>query len=96
MTNSWYFKTNVILKCYWNINKSQQVLVQASQVALVVKSLLSKAGDIRNREDPLEEGMAIHSTIFAWKIQWILEPGGLQSIELQRVRRDRSNLTHKY
>ena len=42
------FKTNVILKCYWNINKSQKVLIQASQVALVVKSLLSNARDIRD------------------------------------------------
>ena len=40
-----------------------------------------------SREDPLEEGMAIHSSILAWKIRWTLEPG-LQSIELQRVRRD--------
>ena len=40
------FKTNVILQCYWNINKSQQSLVQASQVALVAKSLLTNAGDI--------------------------------------------------
>ena len=54
----------------------------------MVKSLLTNAGDIRNREGPLEEGMAIHSSILAWKIRWILESGGLQSIELQRVRRD--------
>ena len=31
-------------------------------------------------EDPLEEGMAIHSSIFAWKIPWTKEPGGLESI----------------
>ena len=36
-------------------------------------------------EDPLEEGMATHSSIIAWKIPWTEEPGGLQSIELQRV-----------
>jgi len=29
-------------------------------------------------EDPLEEGMAIHSSILAWKIPWTEEPGGLQ------------------
>ena len=33
-------------------------------------------------EDPLEEGMAIHSSILAWRIPWIEEPGGLQSMEL--------------
>ena len=31
-------------------------------------------------EDPLEEGMAIHSSIVAWKIPWMEEPGGLQSM----------------
>ena len=37
------------------------------------------------REDPLEKGMATHSSIFAWKIQWTEEPGELQSTGLQRV-----------
>ena len=37
------------------------------------------------REDPLGKEMATHSTILAWKIPWTEEPGGLQSIELQRV-----------
>ena len=31
-------------------------------------------------EDPLEEGMATHSSILAWRIPWIEEPGGLQSM----------------
>ena len=39
-------------------------------------------------EDPLEEGMATHSSILAWRILWTEEPGGLQSIESQRVRHD--------
>ena len=34
-------------------------------------------------EDPLEEEMAIHSSILAWKISWKEEPGGLQSIRSQ-------------
>ena len=33
-------------------------------------------------EDPQEEGMAIHSSILAWRIPWTEEPGGLQSIKL--------------
>ena len=37
------------------------------------------------REDPLEEGMATHSDILAWRIPWTEEPGGLQSIGTQRV-----------
>ena len=40
------------------------------------------------REDLLEEGMAAHSTIPAWRIPWTEEPGGLQSVGSQRVRRD--------
>ena len=40
------------------------------------------------REDPLEEEMATHSTILAWEISWTEEPGGLQSMGSQRVRRD--------
>ena len=35
-------------------------------------------GSIPGLEDPLEEGMAIHSSILAWKIPWTEEPGGLQ------------------
>ena len=39
-------------------------------------------------EDPLEEGMATHSSILAWRVPWTEEPGGLQSIVSQRVRHD--------
>ena len=40
------------------------------------------------REDPLEKGMATHSSILAWRIPWTEEPGGLQSMGSQRVRHD--------
>ena len=36
------------------------------------------------QEDPLEKEMAPHSSILAWKIPWMEEPGGLQSMGLQR------------
>ena len=39
-------------------------------------------------EDPLEKGMATHSSILAWRIPWREEPGGLQSMGSQRVRHD--------
>ena len=39
-------------------------------------------------EDPLEKEMAIHSGILAQKIPWTEEPGGLQSVGLQRVRHE--------
>ena len=54
--------------------------IRASQVALVVKNLPANAGDIRDsvrslgQEDPLEEGMATHSSILAWRIPWTVEP----------------------
>ena len=38
-------------------------------------------------EDPLEKGMATQSSILAWRIPWTEEPGGLQFMGLQRVRR---------
>ena len=40
------------------------------------------------QEDPLEEEMATHSGILAWKVPWTEEPGRLQSVELQRVGHD--------
>jgi len=39
-------------------------------------------------EDPLEKGMATHSSIPAWKIPWTEEPGGLQSMGSQRIGHD--------
>ena len=40
------------------------------------------------REDPLEKELATHSSILAWRIPWMEEPGGLQSMGSQRVRHD--------
>ena len=44
-------------------------------------------------EDPLEEEMATHSSILAWRIPWMEEPGGLQSMGLQRVRQDQEQFS---
>ena len=55
----------------------------------MVKKLPANAGDIRDSdsspgwEDPLEEGIATHSSILAWRIPWTEESGGLQSIGSQ-------------
>ena len=40
------------------------------------------------QKDPLEEEMATHSSIFAWKIPWTVEPGRLQSMGSQRIGHD--------
>ena len=45
-------------------------------------------GSIPGQEDPLEKGMATHSSILAWRIPWTEELGGLQSMGLPRVRQD--------
>ena len=60
----------------------------------MVKKRPVNAGDLKDVvlilgwEDPLEESMATHSSILAWRIPWIEEPGGPQSMGLQRVRHD--------
>ena len=43
-----------------------------------------------DQEDPLEKGMATHARILAWRIPCTEEPGGLQSVGLQRVRHSRA------
>ena len=64
----------------------------ALQVALVVTNLLAMAGDVRDTGfipgsgRSLEEDMATHSSILAWRIPWTEEPGGLWSMGSQRVR----------
>ena len=62
-----------------------------SLVAQMVKRLptvLETRVQSLGREDLLEKEMATHSSILAWKIPWTEEPGGLQSIGLQRVVQD--------
>ena len=59
-----------------------------SLVALSVKNLPAVQEtqvQSQGREDPLEKEMATHSSILAWNIPWIEEPGGLQSMGSQRV-----------
>ena len=64
---------------------------RTSLVAQMVKRL-STVWEIRVRslswEDPLETEMATHSSIHAWEIPWREEPGGLQSVGLQKVIHD--------
>ena len=67
------------------------MLLIASQVALVAKNPPANAenaidmGWFLGWEDPLEEEMATHSSILAWRIAWTEEPGGLLSTGLQRL-----------
>ena len=53
-------------------------------MALMAKNPPASAGAASlSQEDPLEEGMATHTSILAWRIPWTEEPGGLQSMGLQ-------------
>ena len=67
-------------------------LCRTSQVAQTVKYLpaMQETGfRSLGQKDPLEKGMATHSSILAWRTPWTEEePGGLQSMGLQRVRHD--------
>ena len=63
----------------------------ASLVAQVIKRLPAlQETQVRSlgQEDPLEKGMATHSSILAWRTPWTEESGGLQSLGLQRVGHD--------
>ena len=67
----------------------------------MVKNLPANAGEIRDTGSipgwgqSLEEGMATHSSISAWRISWREEPGGLQSRRSQKVKHNGSNLARK-
>ena len=68
-----------------------RVRVQASLVAQTMENLPEMQETwfhFLGWDDPLEKGMSTHSSIFAWKIPWIEEPGGLESMGLQRVGHD--------
>ena len=66
-------------------------VLRAFLVAQLVKNMTAiqeTPVQFLGREDPLEKGMATHSSILAWSIPWTEEPGGLQSMGLQRVGHD--------
>ena len=82
----------LMTKNYVESHSFNSLQLWPSQVVLVVKKLPTNTGNLRYAasipgwEDPLEKGMATHSSISAWRIPWTQEPGGLQSVNSQRVR----------
>ena len=67
------------------------VILQDSLVAQTVRNLPAMQVtwvQFPGQEDPLEKGMATHSSILAWRIPWTEKPGGLHSMGSQRVRHD--------
>ena len=96
---SWYklhFSSNHLQKCwegYLGEKKLRSVIIDswASLVAHMVKNLPAMWETCvwsLGQEEPLEKGMATHSSILAWEIPWTEEPGRLESMGSQRVRRD--------
>ena len=77
-----------------NFNYYYMLIIWVSQVAQWVKKLLAMQEMQETRvqslgqEDPVVEGMATHSSILAWRIPRIEEPGGLQSTGWKRVGHD--------
>ena len=72
-------------------NRISYVIGEGSIVAQTVKNLPAvQEAQVRSlgREDPLDEGIATHSSILAWKIPWAQEPVRLQSMGPQRIRCD--------
>ena len=63
---------------------SQQVVEMVKNLPAMQETQVQSLG----WEGPLEKGMETHSSVLAWRIPWTEEPGGLQSIRLQRVRHD--------
>ena len=75
--------------------------IWASQVELVLKQSTCQFRRRKRcgfkslgQEDPLEEEMATHSSILAWRIPWTEEPGGLQSMGTQRIEKTEGLSTH--
>ena len=98
-----WLPTSIILPSYWwmrNAYKADHLLgntctltgsLLASLVAQTVKHPLAMwvdLGSIHGLGNPLEDGMATHSSILAWRIPWTEKPGRPQSMGSQRVRHD--------
>ena len=81
---------------FWHLFSGSKKIQGTFQVALVVKNLPDSAGATGDTssnpglEDSLEYEMATHCSFLVWRIPWTEEPGGLQSMGLQRVRHNRA------
>ena len=86
MSRCLYLKTYLLVPVHRNqLNKN----IRDSLVAQMVKNLpVMQETRVQSlgQEDPLEKGIANHSSILAWRIPWTEEPGGLQFMGSQRVK----------
>ena len=96
LTASWNFP----LLNSWVISASSEVLSPLGMLpswsfpigpsgkeSIPIQVDVRDVGSVSRWKDPVEQGTETHSSILAWRIPWTEEPGGLQSMGLQRVRR---------
>ena len=92
-------------KWYGRVEMTWALVAKVSftfQVVLAVKNLPASGEDMRDSGlipglgSSLEEGMATHSSLLAWRIPWTEESGGLQTMGLQRAGHDWSDLEHSW
>ena len=89
------YKCTVFYVLVFNFMKLKEVSILGFSVVLMVKNPSVNAGDIGSimaREHLLEEALASHSSILAWKSPWIEKPDELQSIGLHKVGHNWSDL----
>ena len=93
---SWHeIKTIILGSIHWRLEPSQGFPC-GSDGKESAHSAVDQGVWSLSWEDPVEEGIATHSSILAWRIPWTEEPGRLQSMGLQRVRHDWSDLAHTH
>ena len=74
-----YIKKLSLFVCVWNHFSGLSVVQTVKSLPAVQETRVQYLG----REDSLEKGMAVHSSILAWRILWTEKPGGLQSVGSQ-------------
>ena len=81
---AWWAVGLVVAESWTRLGASSLVAQLVESLPVVQETWVPSLG----REDPLEKEMASHSSILAWRIPWMEEPGGLQSTGSQRVGHD--------
>ena len=83
------------MSVYLLVNTNQPIIEGLLPSGSGVKESACNAGDL-GWEDPLKKGMTTHSSILAWRFPWTEEPGGIQSMESQRVGHDGTTNTFSH
>ena len=80
-------KIEIGIRDFPNATSGKEPACQCRRHEMQVRSL--------GQEDPLEDGMATHSSILAWRISWTGEPGGLQTMGSQKVGHKQLSTQHR-